>query len=302
MLLCAVKKRNMDKPQKKKSGSALFALLVALASSSVVFFIVLLTLPCQRGIAFAGLILFLALFFLSMLGLYLLRDKKKGRILFISVFTALSALATFLVNIAVLPSAMLFYPNRFEEGEKLLAEEASVTQITIQDAKGTYSGYMENEAGEEKAPLILYFGGNGECSARRINNLRNMEKYRVEEKKKTRVFEGYRFAFIDYPGYGRSSGVTKDSTMKDAALACYDYFAGKEYVSSIHAFGYSIGTGVANYLASRREVKSLTLFAPYKTERTSSTASSMSTTAPSPDLPLSIWMPTNMPRKSRSSL
>ena len=70
---------------------------------------------------------------------------------------------------------------------------------------------------------------------------------------------------VDYPGYGNNSGTPSDKTMFENALKTYDYAVSREDVdqNNIVIMGYSIGTGVATYLASQRDIKSLILLAPY---------------------------------------
>ena len=70
---------------------------------------------------------------------------------------------------------------------------------------------------------------------------------------------------IDYPGYGLSEGTTSDKTMFNAALKIYDYATTLDSVDedNIVVLGYSIGTGVATYLSSQRDVNGLILVSPY---------------------------------------
>lgn len=70
---------------------------------------------------------------------------------------------------------------------------------------------------------------------------------------------------IDYPGYGLSDGKPSDKTMFDSALKVYDYASQLDCVAedNIVVLGYSIGTGVATYVASQRNVNGLILVAPY---------------------------------------
>ena len=69
----------------------------------------------------------------------------------------------------------------------------------------------------------------------------------------------------DYPGYGLSDGKPSDKTMFESALKVYDYACNLDYVdkNNIVILGYSIGTGVATYVASQRNVNGLMLIAPY---------------------------------------
>jgi pimeloyl-ACP methyl ester carboxylesterase len=70
---------------------------------------------------------------------------------------------------------------------------------------------------------------------------------------------------IDYPGYGLSEGKTSDDSIIKMAETVYDYITSLSYVneSEIYIYGYSIGTGVATYISSVKDVKGLILIAPY---------------------------------------
>ena len=77
------------------------------------------------------------------------------------------------------------------------------------------------------------------------------------------VFDGYHFAYVDYPGYGKSEGMASERSFKDMGLTVYDSLMNRDDVNRITLMGYSIGTGVANYAASERQPAGLILMAPY---------------------------------------
>lgn len=102
-------------------------------------------------------------------------------------------------------------------------------------------------------PVVLYFEGNGgNSAARTLDVVRNPGP-----------LAGFDFVCCDYPGYGESVGAPCEKTLKSAGLAAYDAtveaFPGRRIV----VFGFSIGTGVATYVASERPVAGLILAAPY---------------------------------------
>jgi pimeloyl-ACP methyl ester carboxylesterase len=121
---------------------------------------------------------------------------------------------------------------------------------------GVLSGWLYHNA-EDGAPLVLYFGGNGENAATRVRTLIDNDQLSY--------FEGYNIAVFDYPGYGKSSGTPSEQTLKDAGLTAYDAVIQRSDVDKnrIVVFGYSIGTGVADYVASEWNVAGLMLMAPY---------------------------------------
>ena len=116
---------------------------------------------------------------------------------------------------------------------------------------------MMYRANDETAPLVIYFGGNGQVSYRSLRN--------SEEEGQWRYFVGYHYLFVDYEGYGLNDGSPHYLTMYEQSLAIFDYAASLPYVdeSRIVAMGYSLGTGSAVYLAANRPVAGLILAAPY---------------------------------------
>ena len=69
---------------------------------------------------------------------------------------------------------------------------------------------------------------------------------------------------LDYRGYGKSQGhlTYQHNLLKDVDIV-YDYFKERYIESNITIGGYSIGTGIAAYLASKNSPKQLILHAPY---------------------------------------
>lgn len=126
--------------------------------------------------------------------------------------------------------------------------------VSVDGKAGKMSGWIM-ESGDNNAPLIIYFGGNKECSALRM-------KY-LSEDRYQEVFDGFDFACVDYPGYCDSEGVAGAKSFKQYGLEVYDYLTKERGSDCVYIMGYSIGTGVANYVASKRECDGLILLAPY---------------------------------------
>lgn len=169
--------------------------------------------------------------------------------------TILTVFVFLAVCVYTLAPKMLFYPNRDENGEQTLAALDIAEEISFEGKNGTVSGWLLNSAAEN-APLILYFGGNGECAAWKLAFMAESERYAGS-------FAEYRFAFLDYPSYGKSTGTASDQSFREHGLDAYDYFSEERGISEIYILGFSIGTGVANYVASQRDVRGLALLAPY---------------------------------------
>ena len=131
----------------------------------------------------------------------------------------------------------------------MVVKEQNIESDTIKalsfDVEGARLKGLYRKVGEN-APLILYFGGNADDAR---------EFVRV-----TRSMDGYDIMTLNYRGYVDSSGKPSEKALYADALAQYDAFGkGKEVI----VVGRSLGTGVATYVASQREVKGLVLITPY---------------------------------------
>jgi uncharacterized protein len=95
---------------------------------------------------------------------------------------------------------------------------------------------------------LLYFGGNAEdvgaSIARFAQRLPAMSLY-----------------FVNYRGYGGSTGHPTEHALVADALAVYDRL--REKHAEISVLGRSLGSGVAVQLASRRDVRRLVLVTPF---------------------------------------
>ncbi len=164
----------------------------------------------------------------------------------------------FIVAVVLLiQPSMFFYPWHDESSCESLRANKNFTEVQIPHGDGYLHGWLRLNSGEEKAPLLLFFGGNGQNSSNAMQLLEATGSFSY--------FTNHHVLFIDYPGYGLSDGSPTEKTLFAAALEVYDYAAELEVVDPhrISVLGYSIGTGVATYLASQREVKGLLLLAPY---------------------------------------
>jgi pimeloyl-ACP methyl ester carboxylesterase len=97
----------------------------------------------------------------------------------------------------------------------------------------------------EGLPTAIYFGGNGEDSLNFIDIAKEIKEYN--------------FLVFNYRGYGLSEGEpSRDSILNDAK-EIYDKFLDKNSV----AIGRSLGSSVATYLASQREIDRLLIITPF---------------------------------------
>lgn len=101
---------------------------------------------------------------------------------------------------------------------------------------------------KNQTKAILYFGGNGEAVVVNAPILAN-------------VFPGYAIYLVNYRGYGGSTGSPEEKGIYSDALSIFDKIKTKH--SEISIMGRSLGTGVATYLAARREIGKLVLITPF---------------------------------------
>lgn len=233
------------------------ALFAALLMSVVALFVWFLPSENASSIGFAILIATVILALFNRLVFFVTRKTKRGIALGVRILAAIiSLLALLSITIYQIAPTLLFYPHSDAESTQKLAAYPEAERLTIKNDGRVVSGWMLHQV-DGKAPLVLYFGGNGETSAKRV--------LRLIESGDGSAFSGYNFAFLDYPGYGDSSGTPGEASLQQMGLDCYDALSARADVdaSRIVAFGFSMGTGVANYVASNRPVAGLMLFAPY---------------------------------------
>lgn len=102
------------------------------------------------------------------------------------------------------------------------------------------------QPGNDRA--VIYFGGNA-------------EDVRIYADDFQRALPNQTVYLVNYRGYGGSSGKPSQQNLLADALQIYDQLS--ERHRSIAVVGRSLGSGVATYLASRREVQRLLLATPY---------------------------------------
>lgn len=117
--------------------------------------------------------------------------------------------------------------------------------IKLQNGGESINIFVLNQKSED---AIIYFGGNAESMANSCDYF-------------AKLFPQSRVYLMDYRGYGDSSGEPKEDGIYSDALALYDKI--KVNHKSISIIGRSLGSGVATYVASQREVSKLALITPF---------------------------------------
>ena len=101
---------------------------------------------------------------------------------------------------------------------------------------------------DKKEKAILYFGGNGDTVA--------LSAFAFD-----RFFPDHTVYLVNYRGYGGSSGEPSEKAIYSDALTVFDKIRTKH--SDIIVLGRSLGSGVATYVATKREFEKLVLITPY---------------------------------------
>ncbi len=100
------------------------------------------------------------------------------------------------------------------------------------------------------APLLLYYGGNAE---------------EISWQAAEPWPEDWSLALVNYRGYGQSEGKPSEEALLSDAEMVFDALAARADVdrSRMVLVGRSLGSGVAIYVASRRQVAGAVLVSPY---------------------------------------
>lgn len=141
-----------------------------------------------------------------------------------------------------------FYKNE-KKSDKV---DQEVKKLEIGQDK-SLTGYVRSTDYSKAKKTIIYFGGSKDIAYNAVI------KY-------GKIFNDYTFISFDYPGSQESKGSMNLKTMKEASVKLYDYIINLDYVdrNDIYIIGHSYGTGMAAYLASRRNCAGLVLLAPYR--------------------------------------
>ncbi len=186
------------------------------------------------------------------------RNLKKGKIMRIIIIVIVLA-AILLIGWNKLQEYFFFHPWNDLTSYRKLQKLDEFQEIVIKNEEVNLSGWFWNlQKTEGPAPLVIFFTGNAQNSS-------NTMYHYYESGKMKDVFGGYNLMIVDYPGYGMSKGKPSDDSMFVASNYVFEYASNMQEVDKdkIVIMGYSIGTGVATYCASKNAASGLILVAPY---------------------------------------
>lgn len=125
-----------------------------------------------------------------------------------------------------------------------------VVELKTQDNIRLY-GWFAKCKNKGKAPLLIHFGGSANPASAVMQYVNNID--------------GCSVVSFNYRGYEISEGKASEDKLFEDALLVYDKFSARDDVDKKNIFlmGYSLGTGVATYVASKRECNAVILSAPF---------------------------------------
>lgn len=177
---------------------------------------------------------------------------KVVKALFI-IFLCVYLLLCFFIHF-FLESVILWLKQQQVDVAALSIQEDKLEELELTMSDGNISrGWFLKNSNSDKANLLIYFGGNAEELSGVITKMAKLDDWSV--------------GLINYRGYGASEGTADETVLYSDTLEIYDYLADREDVDkrNIVVMGRSIGTGVATYLAEKRDVSAVILSTPYDT-------------------------------------
>ena len=159
---------------------------------------------------------------------------------------AITTILLVLLAVYLLLAAFLYFYQRRLIYYPVAADPAfRADEITIDNQGTRLHGWVLNPG---RAKALIYFGGNSELITHRRGFFED-------------VFGDYSVYLVNYRGYGHSEGKPSEAALFSDALAIYDRLT-REH-EAISAYGRSLGSGIAVFLAAERVLEKLILLTPY---------------------------------------
>jgi pimeloyl-ACP methyl ester carboxylesterase len=183
------------------------------------------------------------------------KGQKKRRLVSSCVFVLLSLVVLYLVLTAYLYMAqdnMVFHRRGLSGPVPATVDGESIENIELPvGGSNCVRGWLRRTNHGEKQRLVIYFGGNAEEVSHLLYD--------------PAILKGWSLALTNYRGYGQSDGKPEEKALFEDSLQIYDYYANRNDMDKdcIVVMGRSLGTGVATFLASKRQARAVILISPY---------------------------------------
>jgi pimeloyl-ACP methyl ester carboxylesterase len=144
--------------------------------------------------------------------------------------------------------SFLFVPR---QNDAALAEQWRARRVEIPAGDHRIEGWWADNPAAASRAVVLYFGGNAEDVLFTAGTARELGASRL--------------LVTNYRGYGRNAGRPGQAALFADALAVYDYAVTEAGIApaDIVVMGRSLGSGVATWLAAKRQVSGAILVTPY---------------------------------------
>ena len=222
-------------------------------------FIYILMSPSLRVTGIITLISAAAVFLLVLILLFVLEGRPAKVRIPVFIFAGFAALTAVLSVVTYrIGYGIVFRPRFNDDAYDKLEERIPEVQKLSLDGLSGWRIPASDIHGNDPRPVILYFGGRGEDSSYRILEI-------LEDENASFLYEDCDFIYLDYPSYGRSKGDLTEDTLKEFSVDAYEAVDELPTTGSVVVIGYSLGTGPAVYLASRKEANPgrIILVSPY---------------------------------------
>ncbi|MFO7716740.1 alpha/beta hydrolase [Desulfosarcina sp.] len=145
-------------------------------------------------------------------------------------------------------AGMIFFPQPTALGNQA---RYAAHAISVRHGDVTLSGWFFNNEIDPRHPLIVYYGGNAEDVSL---NFTDLERFATRS-----------FLFMNYRGYGHSTGRPSERALLDDAVFVFDHVMATEGIDPAHVvlMGRSLGAGVAVHVAATRTVGGIILVTPF---------------------------------------
>ena len=170
----------------------------------------------------------------------------------------LTSLATILAVVVIgfpllmflVQDRLLFFPQPLAESRRaeLKKRYPAVGEVVLEsENQKLHAWHVKAAPGK---PLVLYFGGNAEDVSWMLEDA-------------VMRAPGVGWLLVSHRGYGASEGSPSEASISADALKWHDYAVANLGAKDIVAFGRSLGSGAAVFLASERKLTAVILVTPF---------------------------------------
>ncbi len=142
---------------------------------------------------------------------------------------------------------LIFDPSKLDESYTFRYGQ----EVEVEVDKGIYLNCLYLQETNSRG-VVLYLHGNRGSNRRCLRQAEML------------MGNGFDIFMVDYRGFGKSDGeITSQKQLYSDMQKVYDHLRQSYDESEIVIVGYSLGTGMASYLASQNDPRHLFLVAPY---------------------------------------